>query len=400
MKVLTLTVYDPNERSHGGQIRIFEISQYLTSRGHSVCNAGILSHTTDLHPSNFLAFPEEPISHNGFSNWFLMDDAKLDIAIQNDSSLVSKLHKNIDFEPDTILVEQPWLIRLAVQYREEHAQSAKIIYGSQNIEFQLKETILLEYFPSTHAADAASIVKEIELFAIDQADACIAVTHKDASFIAKHCNNKPVVVVPNGSQSVKPSLSALSRMNGLDIPRTKHALFCASAHPPNIHGFFEYLSGHSACVTGDSHMVIVGTVGDAIKNDKRYENDVSFKHKMRFTGKVDYDILPALAHSAHVNVLPISQGGGSNLKTAEALLSEAYIVATSTALRGYEFAESYEHVFISDDPRIFKSMINETLRKPPCKLDTGITNDIKQRVLWGNILKPLEDLIFSVTINR
>lgn len=399
MKILILSIYDPSERSHGGQIRVHEITKYLISKGYNVCNAGILSETKNSLPPHFLRFPEESINHNGFSNWFLMDDAKLDIAIRGDQSFAKQLYDNISFHPDIILVEQPWLIRLAVQYRREYAVDAKIIYGSQNVESDLKESILLKYFPSAHAKAASSIVKEIELFAIENADACIAVTLKDSEYIASLCGDKPVVVVPNGSSSCDPSPKSLSAMSCLAIPRKKYALFCASAHPPNIHGFYEYLSGHSACFAGDTSMVIVGSVGDAIKGDKRYDASITFKHKLLFTGKVSHSVLPAIVSSAHINILPISQGGGSNLKTAEALLADSYIVATPTALRGYEFAADYDHVFVSDSPRDFKAMVNEAFQRPPCRLDIELRNTIKQRVHWEHVLTKLDDVFTCLRIN-
>ena len=400
MNFLILSIYDPSERSHGGQIRVHEITQHLISKGYNVCNAGILSETKNSLPAHFLRFPEESITYNGFSNWFLMDDAKIDIAIREDQSFAQKLYDSISFYPDIIMVEQPWLIRLAVQYRREYAVDAKIIYSSHNVESELKESILLKYFPPAHAKAASSIVKEIELFAIENADACIAVTLKDAEYIAGVCGDKPVVVVPNGSRSCGPSPDSHRDMSFLAIPRKKYAMFCASAHPPNIHGFYEYLSGHSACIAGDSSMVIVGSVGDAIKSDKRYDASITFKHKLFFTGKVSHSVLPAIVNSAHINMLPISQGGGSNLKTAEALLTDAYIVATPTALRGYEFAEAYDHVFVSDSPRDFKAMVNGAFQRPPCRLDIELRNTIKQRVHWEHVLTKLDDVVSCLTINQ
>lgn len=400
MNILILSTYDPSEQAHGGQIRVHEISQYLSTRGHTICNSGILSYVKEPLPLHFLGFPEEGVNYNGFSNWFLMDDAKLDIVIRRDTKLAKRLHDYLFFRPEIIMVEQPWLIRLALQYKSEYNPDAKIIYGSHNIEFELKETILMNYFSPAHAKAASSIVKEIELFAINNSDACIAVTQKDAEFIAGYCENKPIFVVPNGSRSNIPSFNSLKDAASLNIPRSKYALFCASAHPPNIHGFYEYLSGHSACLAGDSSMVILGTVGDAIKADQRYEGCITFKNKLCFTGRVSHSLLPAVVSSAHVNLLPISQGGGSNLKTAEALLTESYIVATTTALRGYEFAAGYDRVFVSDNPDEFKRMINKAFRLPPYKLGNEEKNTIKEKVHWDIVLNNLDKLIDSLEANR
>jgi glycosyltransferase involved in cell wall biosynthesis len=52
-------------------------------------------------------------------------------------------------------------------------------------------------------------------------------------------------------------------------------------------------------------------------------------------------------------ILPVTNGGGTNLKTAEALLSGKPVIATKVAFRGYERCLSAPEVFIDDDAREF-----------------------------------------------
>jgi glycosyltransferase involved in cell wall biosynthesis len=78
--------------------------------------------------------------------------------------------------------------------------------------------------------------------------------------------------------------------------------------------------------------------------------------------------LSAIKQDCHGVVLPIRHGGGTNLKTAEALALGKWIVATSTALRGFEEFLSADGVVIADNPADFRHAIRQVLQRPPFEL--------------------------------
>jgi hypothetical protein len=58
--------------------------------------------------------------------------------------------------------------------------------------------------------------------------------------------------------------------------------------------------------------------------------------RVHVVGILDAADLAALKDMAHTFVLPVTSGGGSNLKTAEALYARRNVVATPFAMRGFE----------------------------------------------------------------
>lgn len=75
-----------------------------------------------------------------------------------------------------------------------------------------------------------------------------------------------------------------------------------------------------------------------------------------------------MKHHAHAALLPIDFGGGSNLKTAEALASGRWIVATSTALRGFEPFHDEPGIVRADNAAAFHDAMAEIIRRAPLAL--------------------------------
>jgi hypothetical protein len=64
-----------------------------------------------------------------------------------------------------------------------------------------------------------------------------------------------------------------------------------------------------------------------------------------------------LIANAHALPLPIGYGGGSNVKTAEALAAGRPIVATGAAFRGFDEYRSLPSVTLADTPLAFEAAI-------------------------------------------
>lgn len=94
-------------------------------------------------------------------------------------------------------------------------------------------------------------------------------------------------------------------------------------------------------------------------------------------------------------VLPLTQGGGTSLKTAEALVSAKHI---GDDCRHAWFRALYwdQGVHLADDPTSFKRALRFAMESEPLRLSE---QEIAERrsVLWESCLDPLVPLIDNLT---
>jgi glycosyltransferase involved in cell wall biosynthesis len=111
-------------------------------------------------------------------------------------------------------------------------------------------------------------------------------------------------------------------------------------------------------------IAICGGVAEPVFIHPEYQRYLSANSdRVMFFPQVTDCELWAIKHSCHGVVLPIRSGGGSNLKTAEALALGKWVVATSTSLRGFKQFSDADGVIIADDPAEFRHAIRQVLRR-------------------------------------
>jgi glycosyltransferase involved in cell wall biosynthesis len=103
--------------------------------------------------------------------------------------------------------------------------------------------------------------------------------------------------------------------------------------------------------------------------------------------------LDGLIANASGIVLPLRKGGGSNLKTAEALDSLLPVVATPTAMRGYEEYADLEGVIVAEDSAAFAAGMRRVFDDPPRRRQRDPALD---RLLWDMTLRPIVDLVREI----
>jgi hypothetical protein len=86
---------------------------------------------------------------------------------------------------------------------------------------------------------------------------------------------------------------------------------------------------------------------------------------------------------ASVLLIPITEGSGSNLKTAQALLSGKSVLTTSIGMRGYESYSQLQNLHIEDDPKRFKAKLAELLTRP----EPAVSRDSSLELTWERVLK-------------
>jgi hypothetical protein len=390
MKVLTLSTYPIATPGHGGQIRLKNIVAAFRSAGHSVQTAGVLGSSIYQAEPTFEPLPDFELLASEIENPFLMEDWAIGRVYGNDDEYFERLASRISDEPDVIHVEQPWLSAFAVRLADEvYSRRAKIIYGSANVEHQLKKAILREYIGSSQVELYGDLVLALETEAIKTADGTACVSMSDFAW-TKGLTNKPIVLAPNGVKSWTSTAQGRATANHITW-RRKFALYCASAHPPNISGFTRIFSDGVGCFAPDERLVVAGSAGEHLSTSQILRNSAGLNDKLVSAGVVNDECLHGLLDLAHCIILPLSHGGGTNLKTAEALWSGKHIVSTNNGMRGFDTYLNAPGVRVADSPPEFKQALREALSSPP----NEISQTERQRrtpLLWEHSLKSLVEL--------
>ena len=394
MNILMFCTYPIANPRHGGQLRVRNIVDSYRAAGHDVEVVGVLGSESYEAEVGFSAFPGVSRLATVIPNPFLMEDYAIGRLFADDARAYERLSISIRAKPDVVQIEHPWLFAFARHYVETNAPTARIVYSSHNVEWRLKQEILSSYFDAGIARQNADLIKDVELAAISGADAVVCVSESDAEWVNSQVD-KPVVVAPNGVKAWQPTEGG--RKAAATITQGyRYALYCASAHPPNMTGFFEIFGEGFGCLKPDEKLVVAGGAGPSIAEDVRVHHSAKLAEKVVVAGMVSQPCLEGLLDGANCIVLPLTQGGGTNLKTAEALWAGKHIVATSVAMRGFERFIGASGVHLADDPAAFKRALRVVMASAPLTLSEQEI-DARRSVLWESCLNPLGALIKNLT---
>lgn len=262
--------------------------------------------------------------------------------------------------PDVVIFDHPWLWNEAKKIKKMFPH-CKVIHSSQNIEWELKQD-LLDKLDKDVSDKVINLVKEVEIEIANEADLVVCVTDYDKEwFVANGATN---VIAANNGTTIKMSQVE----SGL-----KYALTVGSGHPPNVSGSKKYLNDAINWLPRDTDLMFVGGMCDGLRGALGEERDENKNSTIRFLGGRTNEELAKLIQSASVIVLPIPYGGGSNLKTAEALVSGRPIVGTTVSFRGFKEFMNAENVIVTDDIEEFHNeVVNFCNKKLPTIKRKGI----------------------------
>jgi glycosyltransferase involved in cell wall biosynthesis len=241
---------------------------------------------------------------------------------------------------------------------------------------------LLVGLPEKTINDVIDFLEDTEIEIAQESDLVICVTERDAEWFRRNGANN-VVSVNNGTNA-KLSYVTSNR---------HYALIVGSGHPPNIEGSIKYLSDATEWLPPDTNLIFVGTMCDALRGNLGKEYNEERQTRIVFLGKVSDDDLDKLVESANVIALPIPYGGGSNLKTAEALVSGRPVVGTSTSFRGFEDFISSEFVIVADSVYEFQDFVSQACR---VKYPTTARDGYKS-LTWNGTTQTLKDYLRSIS---
>lgn len=364
--VLLLSTYPFVLPRHGGQIRLANIAKAYQEKGWSLVSLAVCS--PDSYPKkslgiNDLTIPDE-LKWKKFNGRILplIDDILIGIYAASDDGF-HKIVKRLPSHIDVIHVEQPWLWGLANRIREHKLyRNVKLIYGSQNIEAPLKREILANYIDE-NVDDVLEEIILLEQGAAREADLCFAVTEADRQVLLQ-LGSQNVLLARNGIEPWKASPDTLDKWRR-KLPSAPWILYVASAHPPNFTGFMDVVGESLGCIPPDSRLVVAGSVSEHIYRifEKSRWHTLNLS-RLQVLNVLSPSDLAAVKTLAHAFILPLPYGGGSNIKTAEALYSGAYVIGTTAAFRGYEDFMRLPEIFVTNSPADYQRIIPAVLQRP------------------------------------
>jgi glycosyltransferase involved in cell wall biosynthesis len=361
-RLLYLLPYSLDNQIHGGKVRSNWISKKLGEIGKSL-------EVVFVNDRSFV--PEEKPSFSNLVPKELAGD--LDFLTRNYS-----LELLVDSETELVVFEQPWLWheieRIKIKY-----PNIKTVYSSQNVEWELKRKIFERYLGNLDFEPIIGFIRDLEIRIAKNVNAIIAVSAEDARWYEKYSKNK-VTLARNGTSFI-PEETIFTK-----VIQPNYGLVVGSAHPPNIEGAITYLSDPDVWLPRGAVLKIVGSLSTALKPfwsglvNRWGESCVELIDSMQ-----DAELNHAVA-KAKVILLPITYGGGTNLKTAEALASNCYVVGSSSAFRGFEEYSSMDGIFQVKNSMEFKirtvGSLNQTV--------TPVNRRLLPELHWNTSLEPMK----------
>jgi FkbM family methyltransferase len=399
MRVLQLVTYPLKSPRHGGQLRCAAIRERYRALGFDVTTVAVI-HGTDYRPSELERFDvvapaDSPFFDPAFPR---LTDLQRGRYLAHDAQAWRSFRGLLDrLRPDVVQLEQPWLYPAVRRWFEERAFDAasrpRLVYSSQNIEWRLKrDEVSADRADDPAYARELAAVEALERDVARAADLIVACTDEELSELRAMAGDD------HGSRAYVTAHNAIAPFHA-DPARTqalrdrfgfgRYALFVGSAHPPNAEGFWRMLAPSLAFLRPDERIVVAGGIGHLIRGTRTYAEWPGINEpRLAVCGEIERDDLVALLGGAAVVLLPITTGGGSNLKTAEAIYSGRPVLATPHALRGYGEASRWPTITVADTADDFRRQLRALLDGSTPGVPTDYDR-IRDAVTWARALEPL-----------
>lgn len=363
MRILILGPYPIVKPGHGGALRASAVVQAYRAAGHEVLYSGLYDpkrvkaedHTEFDHPLTREVADEA--GRLGLPPAIAMWRALASV----ESSFQAYADMARTFKPDVIQFEEPSLWPVVRRMVEDGVcPKARIVHSSYNVETTYRRELL--ELQGEIIDSSMDLIEEEEREIAAACDAIITVSDDDRRAFLEF-GAKDVTVARNGGVRLSPSAEAVEAIRAY-VGDEPFALFVSSGHLPNAKALLEAMEGDKAAAMEGKRLLVAGSVGRLIETMPEYLTIPALRRHATLLGFVQQELLEALYDQARVVVLPKSYGGGSNLKTAEALLSGRPIVASEGAFIGFEPYARLDNVHVERDPRAFWDKAAAILDEP------------------------------------
>jgi glycosyltransferase involved in cell wall biosynthesis len=287
-------------------------------------------------------------------------------------------------QPDALQLEHPFMWPLAKRLREATgAKTLPLIYSSHNVEAPLKDAILLSGgVPVDVRKRICDGIEQMEAEICREAALVVCVTAAEQRHYLRYCSPDKIIVVPNGVDRPPPVIQESARCREVFQGRP-FVFMVGSAYPPNIEGACRYVFRDGTfMVPPVKSIVVCGGVCDGILRHPSYQRFLTANSlRVHFFPEIDDAELWGVKTACHAVALPIDTGGGSNLKTAEALALGKWVIATPVAMRGYENFMDAEGLIIANDTPSFRRAVAQALRSSPLAVHEA-SRAARKAVYW------------------
>lgn len=400
--VLILSTFPFQTPRHGGQVRLANIAKSFEAAGFEVRSVAVFEpeiyEAAQLGPHDMEFPPSSDFRLFEGNSQIFLNDLLAGRYTASDEGGYPRLLAQLPRRVDVVFVEQPWLWPVARKLKTTaQCRGAVTVFGSENIEGPLKRSIFETYAYANERGLAA--IDQVEREACQEADLTLAVTQSDLEVLVG-LGAKRAMLAPNGVSPWAASEAKLAEWRG-KLPAAPWVLYVASAHPPNFTGFMACVGDSLACLPPDSRLVVAGSVGPHLAERLMQSRWHAINRtRLHILGELSDEDLAAVKSLTHAFLLPIQDGGGSNIKTAEALYSGAYVVGTQTSFRGYEGFIEAERVFAATSPRAFADHIRHVLALPRPGALSAPAEAARMALRWDQCLASVPASIHDMLESR
>lgn len=386
-RLLLLGAYPVAEPRHGGQVRLAQLARAYRAVGFEVRQASCFPDQAGylelgLWPGDI------PLPHRQLQSWqghagpFLESAAAGDWAAAH-STVLERLEGHAG-RIQVLHLEQPWLWPVAQALATRgHLGPFKLVYGSQNIEHRMLQPLWQQH-AEAHAEVWTAALIQREQACVQHARLVAAVTEADRQVLqAWAAPGTSVHLAPNGIHPWRATPSAVAALH--EQWPNPYALYVASDHPPNVQGFADCFGASLAGLPPGMRVVVAGRAGPAIQASAWYAQQAGInRSRLHITGPLSEAELSAWREGAGAYILCVTGGGGSNLKTAEALYSGRPVVATEVALRGFEALLPWPGLVVAQPGPAFVAAVVQALQaRTPATPDPR-----REQLTWAHCLRP------------
>lgn len=383
-KMLFISNFPFSKPFHGGQIRSNELYQKYKELGFDVKILVVKPEETYLDQKSDFEFivSLSEFAHEVEKVNELLDDYA---CYQYSEKYLDKIVKKVGVDYDFVHCEMPWLFPIAYEIKKRSNKKLLTIFGSENVESVLKAQILKKAGINSKVIHEIDIkIRALESFACNESDLVYVVSENDYNYFSSVSNDtSKILLIQNGVSNKRFKNVDESILNRLP---EKYFAFVGSAHLPNVTGFVEMFAKSLGFLPPDVKVVVIGGVGKMLKADRsylRYKN--VYESRIVYLKDISFPQLDAILLNSLAILLPVVEGGGTNLKTAEALLSSNRIIGTSKSFVGYEEFISSEGVYIANSPFEFMVCMKNSLEKMDTKTRLNV-----EKLTWQYNLKVID----------
>jgi glycosyltransferase involved in cell wall biosynthesis len=369
-RCLILAPFPLQQPRHGGQVRAASLGRALTASGWQVVTAGI--YHQDFFPADQRG-PEDllldsPALREAATEDVLFGDLIVARHAAQDQAVVERLRHLLHWlRPAVVQLEHPWpwlVLRQALEGLE--GPRPKLVYSSHNIEWRMRPALyrLGLRRPGADAMIAATRALEAEV--ARRADLVLSISDLEAAEIAAESGREVLYLPPSSDLAEAPPPLGGRYADAARSQRVRYASLLSSAYWPNVEGFFQTFPEGLGFLRYGEQIWVGGQLGPALHQDRRHQDFNTLNDtRMQVLGHIaDADKAAFLAGSECV-IVPVHEGAGAKLKTADALASGRPVITTAHGIEGYgPLLEGSlgQGVYVADTPAEFRALIRRALR--------------------------------------